>query len=396
MSGHSDIGASSAYRWIACPGSVALSAGLPRKSSIYAATGTAAHEVCERCLLTGKDPGEFVDTMIEADGFEVTVDDAMVAACKVYVDKVREDLVAFGGELAIETSFDLSWLYPGMYGRNDAALLPREVFGDLHVYDYKNGRKKVEVERNPQLMYYALGALGEGNPYLAENVVVNIVQPNAFGGSPVSSWSVSVEELYAWGREVLAPAAAATKEPGAPLRPGDHCTFCPALANCPARREEALAMLGLDDIEDDIVLPDVRALSPAQVGRASEFFTSEAFTSWAKSLAEEELSMLQRGLDIPGRKLVEKTVLGNRKWRDENDVIQSLKGTLGEELFVSKVKSPAQVDKALTSLGMKKKEREEALEDLTVREESVKVAVVSEGHPSTSIKEQKQKALEML
>ena len=44
---HSLIGASSSERWLHCPGSVRLYAMIPdRRETIYAATGTAAHDVC--------------------------------------------------------------------------------------------------------------------------------------------------------------------------------------------------------------------------------------------------------------------------------------------------------------------------------------------------------------
>ena len=47
---HAKLSPSSAYRWIACPGSIRLSAGIPDTSSVFAEEGTAAHELCELCL----------------------------------------------------------------------------------------------------------------------------------------------------------------------------------------------------------------------------------------------------------------------------------------------------------------------------------------------------------
>ncbi|MCA9333335.1 DUF2800 domain-containing protein, partial [Candidatus Saccharibacteria bacterium] len=49
---HSKLGASSAYRWTACPGSVALCEQAPeQESSIYAQKGTEAHEWAEKLCL---------------------------------------------------------------------------------------------------------------------------------------------------------------------------------------------------------------------------------------------------------------------------------------------------------------------------------------------------------
>ena len=51
--GHAVLSPSSAHRWIACPGSVALvaTAGAPDTGSVSADEGTAAHEMAERILL---------------------------------------------------------------------------------------------------------------------------------------------------------------------------------------------------------------------------------------------------------------------------------------------------------------------------------------------------------
>ena len=69
---HASLGASSASRWMACPGSVRLSEGMPNISSDYAREGTAAHELAEMCLRQGKPASAFLEQEIE--GFEVTED----------------------------------------------------------------------------------------------------------------------------------------------------------------------------------------------------------------------------------------------------------------------------------------------------------------------------------
>lgn len=95
-----------------------------------------------------------------------------------------------------------------------------------------------------------------------------------------------------------------------------------------------------DEAHPVAVLPAVSALSPDRIGVLSAFFQSEEFTSWVKALAAEEQAMLSRGVAIPGRKLVETVVRGNRRWISEEAVTQALGDEFGGELLITKVKSP--------------------------------------------------------
>jgi hypothetical protein len=334
----------------------------------------------------------------EQDGFTIIVDDAMVAAVTMYVGQIRLDQQRFGGNLKVEQSFDLSWVYPGMFGRNDACLIPDDLFGVLRVYDYKNGRTNVDAKRNPQLMYYALGALGQHNLNCVEIVEVNIIQPNASdGGDWLDTWVVTVDELYAWANDVLRPGAAKTAEPDAPLCEGEHCTFCEAAAFCPLKQSKVLSMFDapVEAAPAEIVLPEISAITPERVGLLSAFFNGPEFDRWRKSLAAEEQAMLARGVHVPGRKLVEKTVKGNRRWVSEDAVITALKETLGEEMFSSSLKSPAQIERLLTGRGMKPAERAEVIAPLVTQDETIKVTVVSETDGRADLSAKRNKALEM-
>ena len=104
---HANLGASKAERWMNCPGSVALEADLPNTSSEYAREGTAAHEVAEQCLLSGKDAIDFLDEIITVTEteiiwgketqvpYEIEVTEEMCEAVQMFVSYVRE--VARGG-----------------------------------------------------------------------------------------------------------------------------------------------------------------------------------------------------------------------------------------------------------------------------------------------------------
>lgn len=382
---HSLIGASSAERWLHCPGSVRLYKQLPeRESTEYAATGTVAHSLCEECLTGDRDPVVYLGQVREQDGFKVEVTEQMVQAVALYVGYVRDEFAKFGGTLMVEQPFDLSWLHAGMFGRNDACIIPDKALDVLRVYDFKNGRRPVSAEGNPQLRFYALGALGKDNLWSVESVEMNIVQPNGIGKSSVEKAELPVKDLYAWAMDVLWPAAIATEAPDAPCVMGDWCCFCQAAAFCPAKREAALALLDPATPEAPVAtLPTISTLTPEQLGMLSAFFTSEEFTSWVKALAAEEQAALARGVIIPGRKLIDATSLSNRKWSSEEDVIRAF-AEYGEDIFSQKLLSPAQLTNFLVKQGLSRPEAKKRVDALTVRDEVHTTKVVNEDDPRLS------------
>ena len=209
---HSRIGASSSERWMACPKSPAMSDGVTRKSSEYAMEGTAAHSVAEHFLnMWVKDgdkpkayPSLFAKVTVEDKTFEVT--DEMADAVQVYLDTIYADAELFGQEkILIEHRFALPKIHPDLYGTNDCCLYTETQ--SVIVYDYKHGAGKVvDAVENPQLMIYALGALNEFPD--ATTVEMVIVQPRAkHPDGPVRRYTMGVDDLKAWGDEVLKPAA---------------------------------------------------------------------------------------------------------------------------------------------------------------------------------------------
>ena len=379
---HSLIGASSSERWLACPGSVRLYRQLPeRHATEYAATGTVAHALCEECLLHDCNPEQFLGEVREQEGFKVEVTEQMVQAVTLYVGHVRDEHMKYGGKLLVEQPFDLSFVHPGMFGRNDACIVPDKALDVLRVYDYKNGRSPVVAENNPQLLFYAAGALGKDNLWSVESVEATIVQPNGIGKSCFDKWEISVSDLYQWVYDVLRPAAIATEAPDAPCVLGPHCKWCEAAAICPAKREAALSLLDAPvEVGQVATLPAVSMLTPEQLGKLSAFFNSEEFQAWVKALAAEEQGMLARGVAIPGRKLIETTTQGNRKWKDDEDVIKEF-AEYGEDIFSRKLLTPAQLTTFLTKMGLSKKEAQDRVNALTMRPETIVTKVVNEDDP---------------
>ena len=135
---HAKLSPSSAFRWLNCPGSIRLSAGIEDTSSPAAEEGTRAHELAE-AMLGGKKG--------KADS------DEMLAYVQQYVDYVRE--IAGDSKIYIEQRVDLTEYVPNGYGTADVITITGDT---LHVIDLKYGLSRVFPKDNPQLYLYALGA----------------------------------------------------------------------------------------------------------------------------------------------------------------------------------------------------------------------------------------------
>lgn len=374
---HAILGASSAHRWMACPGSVRLSAGIPGRSSRYADEGTAAHQLAERCLRERQNPWRFIGQKERVRDQDWEVTEEMAEAVQVFVDCIRgpNGVTEDGDETLIEQRFDLSaQVHPGMFGTNDACVVSR-ARKTLFVFDYKHGRgHAVEAKGNPQLRYYALGALlHTGAP--VGKIVMTIVQPRApHPDGPVRSETISALDLLEWASDLKA-AAVATEAPDAPIKAGEHCTFCPAAAVCPALRDRALEAAMADFAGATITVPsEPGVLTVEQMARLLDH--ADLIDDWLAAVRAHALHLAESGVVVPGYKLVPKRA--TRKWVDEASVAQYLSGFIDPDaLYSRKLISPAQAEKLLP------KDKRGLMEPLTIKESSG-TNLVPDGDPRTA------------
>lgn len=234
---HSPFSASGAERWFNCPASVALQEGLPDTDSPWARQGTAAHEVLETMFKAHEAPAlSFLWPALEASQ-DIAVKGAM--SMIKYVERIRKTLV--DPELLIEARVLNTDIHPEMFGTVDAALV--EVFGQLHVFDFKFGMSKVDPKENRQMIQYALG-LAERYDWQFTTVVVHICQPRV-PGNEHKAWVLSIDRLKRYKGEWLKAVEAVNADPkGKSPVPGAHCHFCKAKNICPAKQgihEEKIA-----------------------------------------------------------------------------------------------------------------------------------------------------------
>ena len=390
MTTHSDryhavwSASSTAANWT-CAGRMAMVSISPDdKKSIYAAEGTAAHEVAEKALRGDLDCSKFLGEVYSIDGFDVEVTEELARSAQTYVHYVASQTdVAAGSVLLIEERHSLAQLNPPFDagGTCDATIIKPHL-GEIEVVDLKNGRGIVEVNGNKQTRTYALLALLNAPKDLVnqiDQVKVTIVQPRApHKDGRIRSETFHIAELIEWTSELLKAmnrSALALEAfnmingsrtmfdewASKVLTPG-NCTFCPALGICPAVRKKALsvapeiAKTWFEDttLETPPMLSNtVPALSPEELSHILDGI--DALEDWAKAVRAAAHSLAEGGTTIPGYKLVEK--VGNRKWAaDDEKIIADLKSVIKlseDQIFSKKLLSPAQIEKII---GAKRKD----------------------------------------
>lgn len=328
MTAHAKLSASGAHRWIACPGSVKAEEGLPDRTSSFAEEGTIAHEIAEKALRLGFN----CDTLCDRPDLAHIAEPA-----QVYVDYVR---ALPGKHRFVETRVDFSEWVPGGFGTADSIVID-EATRTLHIADLKFGKGvRVDAERNPQAMLYALGAYSMFSfLHEIERVRIAIVQPRI---DNISEWEISVHDLLKWG-EIARAAADATQDPHAKRTPGEkQCRFCKAKATCPALMKLTEQTLLMDFEEhDEPVAPN--KLTDEQLDAALK--ARPVIEAWLNAVETVVKQRLTTGEQFPGWKLVEGRA--NRAWIDEQSAAKELEWILGDKAFTKKLISPSQAEKAL-------------------------------------------------
>lgn len=354
---HARLGASNAKRWMNCPGSVRLSElAPPDAGSPYAAEGTAAHEVAERLLNRAAAMGKLdpAHSFLGRELHGVRVTHEMTDAVQVYLDycwkRARRKATR---NWWVERRVSLAFLQPPepMFGTTDFGALTDDG-RVLRIVDYKHGQGVVvETKDNPQLKYYALGALFDIRERLGwdayakvVHVSATIVQPRApHEKGPIRTVVYSRDALHAFAVELLL-AARATQQPDAPLHAGEWCKFCPAAAICPEQRRAALDVAQNTFEVYEPVVPPVPELIPVDEF-AGMLVKLPVLEDWIAAMKTRAHDLLLSGEQVPGFKLVEKRP--SRVWSDHEETARWLaeQDFTDEQVFERKLRSVAQIEK---------------------------------------------------
>lgn len=308
---HALLSPSSAHRWLLCLPSARMEEQYPDTTSEAALEGTIAHEVAEAyasARLNDEDePGEeLVTAYIERFAKERNIVDydaaEMIRYAMQYADqaeRIREALRAHGeGAYALtEVMTELEDYIPDGFGSVDYLCYSEET---LSIMDYKYGKGViVEAERNPQMMIYALGALRYVKADMGKYpkyVSMTIFQPRL---DNESTWVISTKELKEWGKDTLKPLAKrAFAGEGDPF-PGDHCRFCRAKVDCPARREQ---FYDLRDFALSHPHPEHKKLTDEELAEVLD--RAELVRDFLKAAEDEAYARIADGATLPRWKVV--------------------------------------------------------------------------------------------
>jgi len=327
---HSNIvGGSTAKRVINCPGSVALVQKMPPKpSSKYADEGTLLHNVMAELIMSEEPPEYYIGTRYEDQilTFELVEEKILPALRALDIIDPEQKM-----EIEAETRVGFGDLLPGVFGSTD---LIGRLGNRAVVLDWKFGDGvMVEVEENPQLMFYAAAAMRTPEAQWAFEGVTEIecviVQP-----PEVRRWVTTPERIAKFELE-LVQAVKQAEKPDAKLSVGDHCRWCAAKPICPK-------MTGAVDRALKVQLDNLDA------PKISAYLkNADMLEDWIKDLRALALQMLESGAKLPEYKLVAKRAI--RSWSDEEKAKVALfaYGLTESEVMETSVVSPAKAEKAL-------------------------------------------------
>lgn len=361
---HALLSASSAHRWLHCPPSAKLTAGVTEAPSEAALQGTAAHALAEHKLRRAlKQQSKRPVSKYEDDEMNTHTDDYVSYVLEQY-EQAKQ--VTSGAVIYIEQHLDFSNVVPGGFGTGDCLIVAD---GTLHVIDLKYGLGVlVEAECNPQMMLYAIGALALFDAlYDIEQVALTVFQPRR---ENVSTWTISVTELNKWAEQTLKPAAELAAKGEGEFYAGAWCQFCKIASTCRARAKANLELAKFEFAPPAELSADGVAEVLAQIPE---------LTRWASDVQDYALSQALSGERYEGFKLVAGRSI--RKYTDETAVAEAAKAAGYRDIYKRSLLTITAMEKL-----MGKKQFSEILGDLVVKPEGKPTLVpLSDKRPELQI-----------
>ena len=340
---HALLSPSSAGRWLACTPSARLGEKYPDTAGEAAKEGTIAHALGEALIryeaeiISEETYLEEISEIEQSEYYNADMQELM----EEYRDYVMEAFQVAAlrtpdAELIIEDKLDLTkWVMNG-FGTADAQIIAD---GTLNIIDLKYGRGvRVGAEGNKQMMLYAIGAVEKAKIfYDIKEVTMTIYQPRLHN---ISTYALSVDELYRFAEEELKPKAAQAYDGKGDFAVGDHCRFCRAKPRCRAYADEQKKIAQYD-------FKNAEELSDDEI---AEILTkADDVASWLKDVQSYALNVaVNEGKKFKGFKVV--MGQSRRRYTNEDDVVSKLLESGFEEalLFEKKLLGITAMEKTIT------------------------------------------------
>lgn len=294
---------SKAESWINCPPSLVAGEAIEEESSSFAEAGTAAHALGEwkgkkaLKLRAGRRP----TSDLQDEEMEGYTDDYAQFLCDLTGQITQEHGTP---KIMFEQHVELK--DPAIWGTCDFLVIAA---GQMYVVDLKYGYMEVSATENFQLMIYGLSALTEFDClYDITDVHLIIFQPRI---QNISRWDVTAKDLYAWGENVLKPAAELADKGEGEYNPGPWCShnFCKCRNVCRARVEKLLDVAKYE-------FSDPPMLSDDEIAQIMK--QADELNKWCQDVFSYAQGRALEGKKWPGYKLVSGRSV--RKFTDADEV----------------------------------------------------------------------------
>jgi len=303
---------SAAGVWVKCPGSVQFQKEYPDTRDNQAAQdGSLSHDIAAKIILSSA-RGDMNAPLVETT--------EIYEAAEIYAHNVATVMAATSNlSPQVEKSIKLDIVHDGQTGTPDCYLDNGET---LYIWDYKFGRRPVEVYENWQLINYAIGLINSDT----REVVFRIVQPRAsHRDGIIREWKTTPAALQAYFKKLMLAASAATGTDPLCVT-GRHCRYCKALHACNAATNSAYNAI---DYIDNIVPHE---LNNDEIGiELSILEDAERAINFRKKAIETQVEhLLKSGKAVPGYLL--KDTIGSLKWNADTQQVMALGDMMGVNL----------------------------------------------------------------
>jgi hypothetical protein len=309
----------------------------PKPSSKYADEGTLLHDAIAQVLDKNVKPESLLGMTYQDQVLtEELIENKLHGALNLLME-IDPNLEM---EYAVETEVNFGDFLPDVFGSCD--LIGRIINPKIKraiILDWKFGDGvAVDVEENEQLLFYAAAAMRTPSASWAfegiDEIECVIIQPPM-----IKRWVTTVARVKEFEQQ-LAQAVKLSQKQDAPISAGEHCRWCSAKPVCPK-------MTGAVDRALHTQLDNIDAV---KIG--AYLANCDLLEQWITDLRALAHQMLEADKPVPGWKLVNKRAM--RQWANEDVADDVLSKVIPQdELYVSKIISPAQAEKVLKKLGSK-------------------------------------------